>query len=956
MPYPAALGRRPLEAQEAYEALQQYAADYGREPLLLLMHAALPETLRADLLALIRLNFRPRGRADASLDADVLFAPFTTALGGGYHRIDAQVRRHALALLRSYYRDDRRPRALRVAELLWRYVESTERRVRRGADPTLAGFLDVQRWVALSFLDPAAAAQAFADALRQAGEVAPGGGVALRLGGLGAALELPLGHRPELIAYARGLDALADGDDTRAQALLGALGDAPLRFGEVELEAPAALLARHVAAPAPAAPATGLRVELAANRRIPADSPAGIVSQLLMAGRGPIESIAVEVEIRHRRPADLVVSLQPPDGPAVTLHERASGNVDGGLKLTLDSTHVPALERLLGLDATGHWQLHVQDLAPGASGRLVRWALRVLTRGERAARPLTLEDAPRLPIPDDDARGLRRTLQAAGIGRLAALELQIDISHSYIGDLRVSLVSPAGTEVMLHDRSGGATHDLVASYSRASVPALDSLAGQPISGAWTLRVADLAGQNVGRLNRWSLRLFPDVEGTGERARRRRVFLSYVRDYLPFARRLADALAPQVAVDWDQTLASGDTFEARLADMLAGADAVVAVAGRLTASRPAPSAEARRTIALGKRLIPVFVDPVEAPAELRERMCANVDADGRILYLAELEGPALGQAIELSVRNILAALDAPLPAGEEAERSPPALHAPAAFLSAEPPSLDDVAWRFLAAGGSWFAAPTSGLLAQTTWRRAAAAVVCARPTGYLRRMVDVASDRDFVQLLAGRSARRWDAVLLSVGGDDLLEAVGAPARTADGQAFAPDRRLLLEASEWGSADAGVSRFVSDAGWARFEGYLQANLDTIVARRDAGPSKGMPLFLHTFPSPEPGPEAPERFGGPWLLPAFDRAGVPRRECVALAVELVDRLNRVLASMAADFRRYPHTYCLVVHGGLLPPAGAGAVQANRWLVDKHIAPGGHARLAQAWSVEIERILAPA
>jgi hypothetical protein len=59
-PIPAALGQRPLEVREAYAALEQYAADYGRDPLLLLMHAAVPETLRADLLNLIRVNFLRR--------------------------------------------------------------------------------------------------------------------------------------------------------------------------------------------------------------------------------------------------------------------------------------------------------------------------------------------------------------------------------------------------------------------------------------------------------------------------------------------------------------------------------------------------------------------------------------------------------------------------------------------------------------------------------------------------------------------------------------------------------------------------------------------------------------------------------------------------------------------------------------------------------------------------------
>jgi formylglycine-generating enzyme required for sulfatase activity len=242
MPYPSDLGQRPLEVREAYAALAQYASDYGREPLLLLMHAAVAETLRADLLHLIRVNFLPGRSADLSLEADVLFSPLCTALGGGYYRLDAQVRWHGLALLRSLYRDDPRPRERRVAELLWRYVQAMERRASRTGDPRLAEFLAIQRWVALAFLEPASAAQAFADALRQAGG-APAAAL-VRLGGLTSAIEMPLASEQTLLAYARAMDALVGGDDERAQTLLQSLGEDEIRVGDVVLKAPPTLWAQ----------------------------------------------------------------------------------------------------------------------------------------------------------------------------------------------------------------------------------------------------------------------------------------------------------------------------------------------------------------------------------------------------------------------------------------------------------------------------------------------------------------------------------------------------------------------------------------------------------------------------------------------------------------------------------------------------------------------------------------
>ena len=251
MPYPAALGQRPLEVHEAYAALEQFAADYGRDPLLLLMHASVPETLRPDLLNLIRVNFLAAHGPDPSLEADVLFSPLSTALGGGYYRIDPQVRWHCLVMLRSLHRHDPRPRIRRIAELLWRYVEAREHQASRVADPQMAEFLDIQRWVALAFLEPASAAHAFADALRQVGTT--GSTVALRLGGLASAIEVPLAGQPELLAYARGLDALAGGNDDEASRLLGALGSDALRVGDIVLQAPGAVLAAYrTETPAPA--------------------------------------------------------------------------------------------------------------------------------------------------------------------------------------------------------------------------------------------------------------------------------------------------------------------------------------------------------------------------------------------------------------------------------------------------------------------------------------------------------------------------------------------------------------------------------------------------------------------------------------------------------------------------------------------------------------------------------
>ncbi len=84
--------------------------------------------------------------------------------------------------------------------------------------------------------------------------------------------------------------------------------------------------------------------------------------------------------------------------------------------------------------------------------------------------------------------------------------MSLDITHTYISDLLVTLVSPSGTSVDLHQQAGGAEDYILTTYTSATTPGLQSLRGEAIQGAWKLKVADLVGQDVGKLNRWAVRI------------------------------------------------------------------------------------------------------------------------------------------------------------------------------------------------------------------------------------------------------------------------------------------------------------------------------------------------------------------------------------------------------------------------------------------------------------------
>jgi|GEM_PF-1817985 len=93
-------------------------------------------------------------------------------------------------------------------------------------------------------------------------------------------------------------------------------------------------------------------------------------------------------------------------------------------------------------------------------------------------------------------------------GILTGVRVGVNLTHTYQGDLRVTLIAPDGTEIILHNRTGGGTDNLVTSYPNltASAEDLAILNGRTMTGNWTLRVADLAGGDSGTFNVWSLSL------------------------------------------------------------------------------------------------------------------------------------------------------------------------------------------------------------------------------------------------------------------------------------------------------------------------------------------------------------------------------------------------------------------------------------------------------------------
>ncbi|MFC9310528.1 proprotein convertase P-domain-containing protein, partial [Streptomyces sp. NPDC057011] len=79
----------------------------------------------------------------------------------------------------------------------------------------------------------------------------------------------------------------------------------------------------------------------------------------------------------------------------------------------------------------------------------------------------------------------------------STLKVDVNIVHTYIGDLKVDLVAPDGSVYNLHNRSGGSADNIVKSYT---VNASSEVA----NGVWKLRVNDNAALDTGKIDSWKL--------------------------------------------------------------------------------------------------------------------------------------------------------------------------------------------------------------------------------------------------------------------------------------------------------------------------------------------------------------------------------------------------------------------------------------------------------------------
>ena len=257
---------------------------------------------------------------------------------------------------------------------------------------------------------------------------------------------------------------------------------------------------------------------------------------------------------------------------------------------------------------------------------------------------------------------------------------------------------------------------------------------------------------------------------------------------------------------------------------------------------------------------------------------------------------------------------------------------------------DFANHILAEGDSWFGwahlnlAPSSNLLEELRFEKASVVVSYAFSGDTIRNMAKLASNSAFFREIASQA---YDAIMLSGGGNDLIDALPFVIPTCDPAA--------PPASAVDCVDARALDTL-------FDGFVIPNYRQIIGHRNAGaaPNRNTPVVIHTYDFPT-ARNAPATFmgaipaAGPWLWRALRNAGVPPQ----FDQQIVDRVFKRLGDALRGLHDPANHVFVVDTPGTIERAAAGTTGlSGDWINEIHPDAHGYSLLAAKLSLQLQAL----
>ncbi|MBL8196605.1 MAG: proprotein convertase P-domain-containing protein [Blastocatellia bacterium] len=306
--------------------------------------------------------------------------------------------------------------------------------------------------------------------------------------------------------------------------------------------------------------------------------PAVVTSTITVSGAAPyLFDVDLTTFITHTFNGDLDITLTSPSGTVVTITTDNGGGSDNVFNGTLfdddanpmgqvpytinngvttDHSYVnlvtatpltpeEPLAAFIGENPNGVWTLTISDDAAGDGGALNSWNLDISTLPATPT-PTTTSFTNNTPTNILDVNTVTSTINVTGAGTtVGKLTLQPFITHTFPGDLDITLTSPSGTVVTVTTDNAGTSDNVFNgtlfdddANPMGQVPYLNNstvtsgpgivtdqlyalnvvvnnltpeepfgaFIGEDPNGTWTLTISDDLGGDIGVLNSWMLNI------------------------------------------------------------------------------------------------------------------------------------------------------------------------------------------------------------------------------------------------------------------------------------------------------------------------------------------------------------------------------------------------------------------------------------------------------------------
>ena len=253
-------------------------------------------------------------------------------------------------------------------------------------------------------------------------------------------------------------------------------------------------------------------------------------------------------------------------------------------------------------------------------------------------------------------------------------------------------------------------------------------------------------------------------------------------------------------------------------------------------------------------------------------------------------------------------------------------------------------RILAEGDSWFTIagiPTSNLLFSMRFNAPTVIVNCARPGDTIRNMAELANNLDLRHSMSKTHGSKWDAILLSGGGNDLID----------------DARDIIKKPSGSPSDPAA--YCRDAVLQQTMQDITDGYRSIVDLRDKVGSScaDKPIITHTYDWMTPR-NSPSRFFtmpllGPWLYKELSKARIPEARWNDISDYLLGRLRDTIKGLTQGPDRLPNFYVVTTQNTLQRAELGTVLESNDWLNEIHPNSDGYKKIGAKLTNRLRQLL---